>query len=442
SILPASAAESHKGSRRYENGFHTLPNNSDCPEAIASVKSPCGVAIDLGTTSISFIVYSFKDGRRLTGRFGMNPQLELGSDIFTRLSNANESPEKAGKAGNLLVNAIGSALYDIAKYDGIDPERIVSITIVGNTGIISLLTQDKYRMLLDPESWMKPIRSVAHNVSSWKQAWGIHKHADIHIVPSIAGFVGADILAGVYSLGIIECPRNSLLIDFGTNSEIALWNGENLFVTSASGGPAFEGAGIGCGMPAELGAICKAVLTPKNEIVCSTVGDADAKGICGSGLIDIIAIMRNNGTLSESGNFIHEGMVSYDLQHGAKRLRITKRDIDVIQRAKAAVGAGIRILLDAARMQVNRLEKVYIAGAFGSFLNIENGKAIGLIPPLENGKFELCGNTALAGCEEIMISGGAESALNRILEKSKILNMSGCEDFEDYFLDNLYLKQM
>src|SRR5208337_1231786 len=200
-------------------------------------------------------------------RRGLNPQGTYGTDVMARLIAANESQQAARVLRRLAVDAIGSAIMDVATREGIGAEQVVRVAIVGNTAMLALLSGRNSHLLLQPAYWTRHIDCSAENTGNPQELsleLGINSEALIEVLPPLAGFVGSDLLAGVLAAGLLKGERGSLLIDFGTNSEIALWDGRSLWVTSAAGGPAFEGCGIGCGTPAEPGAIY-AVSRPRSD---------------------------------------------------------------------------------------------------------------------------------------------------------------------------------
>ena len=236
----------------------------------------------------------------------------------------------------------------------------------------------------------------------------------------------------------------SLLIDFGTNSEIALWDGSTLWVTSAAGGPAFEGSGLSCGMPAVAGAIYQIEHNEySQDFTLQVLAGADPKGLCGSGLVDLIACLLRTGVLDRKGKLTDEmAGEGFPLLKGSQVIVMTNRDVDIFQRAKAAIGAGIRLLLKSAGITTKKLERVYVSGAFGRFLNVRNAQDIGLLPRVQPHSIELCGNTALAGCEMLLVSTNQLLKLESIRKRAHVINMSNHSEFEELFLENLYVKPM
>ncbi len=412
---------------------------SSLPEGL---ENACGVAVDLGTTHIKLSLYDLSTGQRMAGCYGINPQSCNGSDVMTRLIAADQSPGEAKAMALRTVEAIGEALWHMAVQESILLGRVVRLVLVGNTAMLALLSGRNYRMLLQPGYWISDIDCLPKTVDTWSFLWGIHPRAKIEILPPLAGFVGSDLLAGLMTTSLADRAAVSLYVDFGTNSEIALWDGQALYVTSAAGGPAFEGCGLSCGMPAEPGAIYQADI--HDGLFDFAVIDGMApQGVCGSGLVDIIAGLIETGTVTHSGQLAStvskEGVT---LVSGEHKILLTKNDIDLFQRAKAAVGSGIQVLLAMSGRTCRDLERICISGAFGTFINISNAQKIGLLPNIAPGRIELQGNAALEGCEEALLVPAAVERLLDLKKQAKIVNLSQCPDFEDYFIENLYLQPM
>ncbi|MDR3555769.1 MAG: ASKHA domain-containing protein [Syntrophobacteraceae bacterium] len=408
----------------------------------AGVEHPLGIAVDLGTTFIGLSLWDFTSGRCVTGRQGVNPQTGHGSDVMTRLLCACESDQKARTLREQAFEAIGEALQDISLREGINPHEIVRMVLVGNTAMLTLLGGTNHELLLKPRYWTIPIDSPVEYLQRWPAQHGIHLSGSVWVVPSLAGFVGSDLLAGVLSTELTEKGNGALLIDFGTNTEMALWDGKSLWVTSAAGGPAFEGSGIGCGMPAEKGAIFRISLD-KSRFAFDVVDGAAPLGLCGSGLVDLLAILVRSGWLDETGRFlptIDPGGFVLSTDHPG--IVLTKKDVDTIQRAKAAIATGVRILMAEAGLGRKELKRLYVGGTFGQWLDVANAQEIGLLPDIEATSISLCGNTALAGCEDLLMSPSCVKRLEGIRACAKVVDLSAHVGFQDSFIENLYLRRM
>jgi len=405
------------------------------------VKHPCGLAVDLGTTHMSVSLYDLARGRWLADRWGRNPQQNFGADMVTRLVTAAESPDAAQEMSRLVVAAIGEALFDIAAREGFDPRRIVNVTLVGNTAMLALLSRRNFELLLQPEYWARAVDCLPLQTSDWVAQWEINPLAEIDVIAPLAGFVGSDLLAGLVSTGFVEAAAPALFIDFGTNSEIALWSGEALWVTASAGGPAFESSGISCGAPAETGAVFRVNPETEGGLACQIIGDGRANGVCGSGLVDLIACLLGSGRLTRVGSFAG-GETGHTFSAGGMELTLTKGDVDVIQRAKAAIGVGIVALCGHAGVSLSELQRVCVGGAFGRYLDVRNAQAIGLLPPVPPETVELAGNTAIAGCCDVMLSSLAAERLKALRSRARFVNLAQYPDFDQVFFENLYLQPM
>ncbi len=400
-----------------------------------------GVAVDLGTTHISITLLDLVTGRRLSGRRGPNPQASSGSDVLTRLI-AAKSIDQAEKLSRQVIQAIGDGLNDISYREGIDLRQVARIVLVGNTAMIALLTGKNYLNLLDPRYWTESIDCLPADMASWGVSWGIKPETAIEVIPPLAGFVGSDLLSGIVSTRLMEGEPGTLLVDFGTNSEMALWDGNNLWATSAAGGPAFEGCGISCGIPADPGAICRVnVSDAPEELAFEVIGGAESRGLCGSGLVDLLACLVRNRTLNNKGQFAPSvPEYGFPLCRGNPEIVLTKKDIDMFQRAKAAIGVGVKVLLTKAGMGYHELRRIFIGGVFGQYLNVVNAQEIGLLPSISEQLIVTAGNTSLSGCEALLLLPKAEDRLRELRSRTVIVSLSNCSDFDTLFLEHLYLQ--
>ena len=401
-----------------------------------------GVAVDLGTTHISIAVHDLRTGRLLGGRIGRNPQADTGADIMTRLVAASGSPVQADRLARDVRGAIGEALQDIAVRDGINLSRVTRFALVGNTAMLALLSGRNYQHLTKPAYWTEYIDCAPEDAGSWAAGWGLDPGAVIDIIPPLAGFVGSDFLAGILATHLVRSGRPGLFIDFGTNSEIAFWDGSVLRVTSAAGGPAFEGSGFSCGMAAEPGAVSR-VRFRNNAAVLEVIAGIEARGLCGSGIVDLIAGLIRRGILTREGRLVRDYTATgFPVTDRDPKIILSRGDIDLFQRAKAAIASGIRILLDEAGMDYPDIQNICIGGIFGHFLDRNNARKTGLLPMVPVNRIHLCGNTALRGCELALLSSKAADQLNTLRDTAHTINMSQCSSFDDIFMENLYLRPL
>ena len=419
-----------------------LPVDNSMSFSSSADKNQYGIAVDLGTTQIRLTLWDMQRGIRMAGRSVINPQMCFGADILNRVAAAVESKSDAHKISLLAGKVIAEGLTGLAGEMCISRDSIRHMTIVGNTAMLSLLSERNYELLLQPKYWMEEVDFQPEDINTLKDLWQINRKASVDLMPSAAGFVGSDLLAAVLYTDMIKKNKISLLIDFGTNSEIALWDGKTLWITSAAGGPAFDGCGIYQGMPGEKGAVYQIDCENSNSgFKCRIIGDGKPKGICGSGIIDAVACMLKSDLLKPSGRFqkVHKSD-EVILYKGLPDIVIKNSDVDVFQRAKAAVGAGISCLLKEADLLSGDLQSVFVCGAFGQHLNIKNSQSLGLLPDIPVELFNILGNAALGGCEKLLLSMERQKSLFSIKQLSRILDLSRHSEFEEAFLENLFLK--
>jgi uncharacterized 2Fe-2S/4Fe-4S cluster protein (DUF4445 family) len=402
-----------------------------------------GVAVDLGTTHIRVALWDRKQGKRIATRRGPNPQGAYGADVLNRLDAANASEDRAAELTTLARTAIVQAVRDVLARDvgEVTPmlAEIGQVFVVGNTAMLALLTGHGGKALIDPANWKKRVDCRPDDPAAWQAQWHM-PHADIALPNPVAGFVGSDLLADMLATGLIEGPRGSLLLDVGTNTEIALWDGRTVHVTSVPGGPAFEAVGIRHGMPAEDGAIYR-VRRAGNGLALDTVGGGTAKGFCGSGLADAIAALLSQGTLKPSGRFsTAPGPDGYALDPANPRTAVTGVDVDAFQRAKAATAAAMAQLLIEAGMNWTDLRRLCVCGAFGHTLDIANAQLVGLMPPVDPTIIELHADASLTGCELGLLSANGSERFDALASRIETVNLSLASGYEDRYINHLRLR--
>lgn len=405
-----------------------------------SPRAAYGVAMDLGTTHIRLTLWDLANGRRLDGRIGSNPQGSYGVDVLSRLMEASNSAAAAAELRMLAAQAIGEGLSEIAEHAAIALADIGEVLVVGNTAMLTLLAGRNFQSLMQPENWASPIVCEPDR-DFLAGIWQLGAEANIRFIQPLGGFIGSDLLAALIATRLIEQAPPVALIDFGTNSEMALWDGQRLRATSTAGGPAFEGSGISCGMSAEEGAIYRVQLRD-GQLAVSVLGDEPARGVCGSGLVDAVAVLRQTDRLDRIGRFRQGAEDSFVLAEGEPRVALERGDIDVLQRAKAAIGAGVTWLCARAGLSSADLRCVYATGAFGRLLDIEHARQIGLLPNVEADRVRLEGNSALAGCELLLLSPRREELLADVRILVDVHNLAEDAAFETMFVENLYLQAM
>jgi len=443
-LRPCGAAEIRLDDPAPPSQWKSIPAEDLLPFAAARPdleRHIYGVAVDLGTTHIRVALWDRKRGQRIAARRGPNPQYVFGADVLNRLAAAHGRPERAGEMAQLARTAIVQAVRDILARDvgEVTPllAQIGRVLIVGNTAMLALLTGRGAEALVDPENWQRAIDCRCDDVAAWQAEWCM-PNAEVTVAPAVAGFIGSDLIADLIATRFTDGPAGSLLLDLGTNTEIALWDGRRLHLTSVPGGPAFEGVGIRNGMAAEAGAICR-VTHGDGGFEFSVIGGDAPRGYCGSGLVDAIALLRGAGTLKPSGRFAAPTAADgLRLDPAVPRSGITGGDVDAFQRAKAATGAAMAELLAQAGMDWSDLRRLSVCGAFGRTLDIAHAQQVGLLPPIDAARIELAAEATLSGCERALLADAAAD-FDAVSAQAVTYNLSFLAGYEDRFIDYLRL---
>ncbi len=396
-----------------------------------------GVAVDLGTTNITVGICDLTEGKRIAVRTGSNPQASLCSDVIGRLHMAAESSWQREQMRTLAEHAIRDALADLLRGEGLPSPSVARLRVVGNSAMLALLCGADPRPLLEPKRWCRLFEGDGFLHPGLAHLLDLNPGTDVALIPALGGFVGSDLILGVVHARMLEQALPAALIDFGTNSEIGLWDGRQLWVTAVAGGPAFEGSGIACGMAAEKGAIHRLFRSPDGSWRGESLDDGPFSGICGSGLIDLFAHLIKENEIDERGRPRTHPL---EVNLAGCRFSISKTDIDMLQRAKAATAAGLETLIRRAGVSFRDILDVYVAGAFGLHLDPANAIGIGLLPDIPVERFHLAGNTALSGAFDIMLSPKADEALRMARDRTKLINLSMESDFDNLFVEHLFLR--
>jgi uncharacterized 2Fe-2S/4Fe-4S cluster protein (DUF4445 family) len=393
-------------------------------------------ALDVGTTTIAGSLVDPSSGTVLSRGERPNPQSAYGSDVMTRLTLAIRNREAAPAMQKAVLAEAASLLADLCEATGVPATRVASGVLVGNTAMHHLaLGLDVSRLATAPYT---PSAEDAAIVE-------LPGLPAMYCAPLIGSYVGSDAVAAAVSTGL-SSGDTRMLVDIGTNTEVLLWHGRMLYAASAPAGPAFEGAEISCGMRARPGAI-HSVLFAGEDISVSTVEGATPQGLCGSGLVDAIAVMLGAGILDETGRICRRGPLAarvatstesaplgFELAQGAV---LTQKDIRAFQLAKGAIRAACEILLRNAGISSGSVKGVLLAGAFGSAVSAENVLATGLLPPVSPSLVAAVGNAALAGAEMMAVSQSARDTAERIASQATHVELSTDPGFQDEFLQSL-----
>lgn len=391
-----------------------------------------GLAIDVGTTGISFLVCDLDTGEDLLLRTFKNAQISFGADIISRLS------EDSKTLSNVLVSQINSTISELCP----DTSRVKKIAFSANT------VMSHYLAGISPDGLSRAPFTPAGTFGETYNATDlgfICENASVYIFPSLAPFVGGDISSGLFSCNAFkksaECA--TILIDIGTNGEMALCKGDNIFVASAAAGPAFEGAELSCGMSAEDGAICA-----YDGKTFKTINNTFPRGIAGSGAIDILASLLHCGAVDAGGRLLLSdeapaikenlsminGEVAFFI---SENVYLSASDIRKLQLAKAAIRAAITLLLRRSKTDITEIKNVFLAGAFGEAINAKHAAEIGLIPKEFLKIATPVGNASLSGARRLLFSDSSKKLLNEIKASSIHVDLSCDPDFEEEFLNSI-----
>jgi len=390
-------------------------------EVTMKASYPLGVAIDIGTSTLAFYLVNLITGSLEQTKGVINPQVKFGADVISRIQHCS-GENGLKELQSEIVGVINDELKIFAKKAGVGHDQIVKITVAGNTTMLHLLLGvDPTSIAMAP---FTPVFTDAKVLEADDIGIEANHKAELHILPSISGYVGADIVAGLASIAPPEEIKSYLFIDIGTNGEMALVTPDKILCCSTAAGPAFEGANISCGMGAFAGAITS--FTGKNNF--STIANEPAIGICGSGLIDIVSFLVVNKQVSEDGLLNREFNI-FRNEITNQLVSISQQDIREVQLAKAAILAGINIMVKTAGLEYEQLDALFLAGGFGNYINTESAVNIGLIPKTLKDKVISIGNTSGTGASLALKSQIFQANIDHVLEKAEYIELSTHEDF-------------
>lgn len=401
-----------------------------------------GAAVDLGTTTVAMQLCDLSTGAVLAAAGERNAQCAYGADVVTRLSYVREYPTGNERLSGLLTGQITRMLEELCEKAGLAPQSVTEITVAGNTIMQHFLSG------LSPAAMaVAPFTAVTlFEEDTLYRRPGLPA---LHLAPCVSAYVGGDIVAGLYACGGGVTEETTLFLDIGTNGEMALGNREGFLCCAVACGPAFEGAEITCGMACEEGALTH-VRWEKGSFVMETVGQVPLRGICGSGLIDLLAVLLRLGGVDEGGRLLPPeeapGSLGRWLEEDKngngilylneeRTVYLTAGDVRKMQLAKAAVAAGITILLEKAGKTVEAVDRVCLAGGFGSRIAPESAAAVGMLPPALTAKIQGVGNASLSGAAAMLLIPAARSDMERIQRNSRYCELSGDRAFQEAFVN-------
>ena len=419
-----------------------------------------GFAVDVGTTTVVLLLVDLVTGEVLSRTSSFNEQIRFGDNVITRIAVARDFQDLAAMQRAIVMETIQPLLTRACELAARSMKRIIGGAITGNTTMLHLLTGvDPTPLGIAP---FLPRFIHAKRVT----AEDIHLVADclspqlpIQLLPGIATYIGADITSGILASGMAYDSAPSLLVDIGTNGEIVLQNGGKLTACATAAGHAFEGCGLRCGVRAREGAVSELNLMLHPFLFAGkTIGQAplsQANGLCGSAYVDFLATARHCRLLTTVGRFDGEAWDILPAQsrcseNGARSLRLTdgdcagglrvsEADVALLLQAKAAIGAGIEILLETAGIRAADLGRVYLAGGFGMYLNVTHAIAIGMLPGLRAEQVRVVGNTALAGAFMALVDRNTLEEMESLRAQVRVIELNLTEAFENRYIEHLML---
>jgi uncharacterized 2Fe-2S/4Fe-4S cluster protein (DUF4445 family) len=417
-----------------------------------------GVAVDIGTTNVVVYLVDLNSGRLLDTGSALNKQTAYGEDVISRIIYSQRDGGLA-QLQSLALETINEILEELCRRHNAPTSEIYDMVVAGNTTMIHLFLglSPKY---LREEPYV-PVANFPPAVRAGELGVATHPNASVHCLPGVAAYVGSDITAGVLGSGLYKTDKLTLFLDVGTNGEIVLGNSEWLMTDACSAGPAFEGAGIACGMRAIPGAIEDVSISSQSlEPTIQVIDDLPPQGICGSGLISCLAEMLITGVVSKSGrinfDYVNKTMGKRSRvrrgEHGTEYVLVwakesgtgqdivlTEVDINNLIRAKGAIYAGIVVMLKSLGIAVGDIEEVLIGGAFGQHINVEEAILIGLLPDLPWERFRYLGNTSALGAYNALLSLQARVKAQEVARRMTYLELVADNRFMDEFTAALFL---
>ena len=408
-----------------------------------------GLAVDIGTTKMAGYLLDLATGHTLAKAGMMNPQIAYGEDVVSRIAYANEHPNGRHTLQSRLMESLNDLLGNLCAEAGVARDQVVEAVVVGNTAIHHFFTGLPVRQL--GESPYIAAVSEPLNVCARHLGLKLASGARVYLPPNIAGYVGADHISMLLATDTWRAKKPTVALDIGTNTEISLAVDGQILSCSCASGPAFEGAHIHAGMRAAPGSV-EYVQIVGDDVRIQTIGGKPAVGICGSGILDAVAELRAAGVVKPTGRFQigHPRLVpwkgggAFMLAPASETgnghdLLVTRRDINEIQLAKGAIRAGVEVLLLEAGLTAQDIDTFIVAGAFGTYLDLESAIRVGMFPPLPLARFKQVGNAAGTGARQMLISAEQRRLAEQIIDHVRYVELTVHPEFTNVYMDAMYL---
>ena len=388
------------------------------------------LAFDIGTTTVVAYLLDGKTGAPLARASCLNPQSQYGADVISRIQYV--TTEQSGQLQQVIRQALGNLAKEAAKKANIKPEQIGLAAIVGNTAMHHLLLGIDPSSLITPPYMPKVLEAMELPA---KDLLPIAETGTVRILPNIAGFVGADTVGCLAAARFDQLEQLTLMIDIGTNGEMVLGDRNHRLACSTAAGPAFEGAKISCGMRGSEGAVDH-VWLEDGKLQWHVIGDGEAIGLCGSGLLDLVSCLLETGDITERGR-----MPAKEYRLGDTQVVLTQKDVREVQLAKGAIRAGIELMCTHLGVSVEQIETVYLAGAFGNYLDPAAACRIGMIPPCLADRIKPIGNAAGEGAKLSALSAEEFAYSQTLGAGTEFLELASMRQFQDRFIGCLNFEE-
>jgi len=412
-----------------------------------------GLAVDLGTTTVVARLIDMADGQCRATEAALNPQTRFGDDVISRIAYA-QSDGEFDELHEAIIDCINDLAAKLCKKAAVEPNGICEMCVAGNTTMNHIFLRLPITQL--GQAPYKAYSLDARDIPPGEMGLKINPAGNIHTVENIAGFVGSDTTAVALATDIESAEEMTLIVDIGTNGEIVFGTKDKLYAASCAAGPALEGARITCGSRACDGAI-EAVVINEDDIDLDVIGNVPARSICGSGLIDAVAVMLDLGVIDRTGRFAEPKSLGDKLspailarffeQDGQPAFRLgpdtgqqvflSQKDIRQMQLAKGAIRAGVKLLQQKIGIEDSDIKQILLAGAFGNYIRKQSALRIGLLPAVEAERIRFVGNAAAAGAQMILLSRRCRDQARELARKIEYVEIAHEPDFQMVFADSM-----
>lgn len=444
------AAISHLPEELTRCGWKTrlVAENDHLSGILKAGQQPLGLAVDIGSTKLAEYLVRLADGEILASGGSMNPQIAYGEDVVARIARAVISAGNEAELRARLVDALNELARQLTDEAGVESSQVCAVVLVGNTVMSHFAAGLPVQSL--GTAPFSPVETRSMEFYAYEIGLRVNPLARVYLPPNISGYVGSDHVAMLLASGCHPPAQKVLALDIGTNTEISISANGKLYSCSCASGPAFEGARIQAGMRAIPGAVERVSLS-EDVVRVYTIDQMPAVGICGSGILDAIAVMLADGAIDSRGVLkrAHERVDPTDFGRAyrlvpdvytasGKNIYVNRKDVNEIQLAKAAIRAGCEVLLAEAGLKAEQLDQFIVAGAFGTYLSLESAIRIGMFPDIPREKFHQIGNAAGAGARELLVSASARVMAEDLARQAHYVELTTHPDFSRLYVDQMH----